>query len=217
MKIKRWTSLEFLDMYKYQLISIDNEWCFEGIVKIAHSWDKKSRMLFVGNKIKNTFCHADYIIRIIFSESEIKVKIIDHKKRLQSWKDSHIYEDWTCCFCAPQDLYQMIHNNEWLDMRELYEKYIIPFFYNQTYHLIHNEWLLWEYWHGDIWIIERYWMEENIDNAFTKLTLSLISYGTREMIFRGTVKYKEGVSTNAKHWLALLQKNIKTLVPFNFK
>lgn len=208
--------MDFTELYNFKFSCTPDVSEFEWTVKINHCCRKSSRILIAGNKIKNTFCQADYVIKIILTKKTIRVKILEHWGLLQSWADNHIYDNWTCCFCSSLDLYYLEHS-EGLNIKTLYEQHIIPFFYNQTYHSVYWEWILWEYGHGDIWTLERYGMEEIPDSNMTKITLSLLSNEMREIIIKTQYTYKSTIPINAQKGLIELRKNIKTLLPFNFK
>ncbi len=200
-----------INTYGYDLlINPPNECEFIWTVTINHSYDPKTRIRYIWNVIESNFCEWKYKIKItIKAEESITVSILDPGIYLRKWPDFHIYDDWTCCICSPQDIIKILNANKGPDIKEFYENYVVPFFYNQTYYSIHNEWLLWEYSHGDTGVIERYAREDNPDKDFTNITLRCLSDSMKTYLFNKKQKLKiQWPLSEYEYWCRLLLKNI---------
>lgn len=198
--------------YLYDFSATNHGECeFVGWVVIKHSYDTLTRTRYTGDKIKATFCEAKYKIKILIQSGiNIKVSILDSGGRLRQGLGYHIYEDWSCCFGAPQDIKLFLQSKDWIDMERLYEDMIVSFFYNQTYYSDHGKWILWEYWHGDIGVIERYARENTPDKDFTYLTLKCLSEERRKEILSQTEQIPiSGPLSEYHYWYFRLVADVK--------
>lgn len=189
---------------------------FEGSVVINHSFDPKTRRLYIGDKIKSTFCEASYDIKITFGdEVGMELQLINSPKNLNRWDDFHIYPNWTCCFCAPQEI-KRIQFDRVVNAEKVLTENIIPFLYDQTYHAKTGKWIIWEYGHGDIGTIERYSKEEKHSQHFTVLTLnSLTPIWLQIFLAWGIHSWKK--QSDYFTGLTLLRKHSKNILPLNIK
>lgn len=189
---------------------------FEGKVVIHHSFDKKSRKLFNSNHIKSTFCEETYDVRITFNDTiGVELKLLNPPNFLTRWIGYHIYPDWSCCFCAPQEL-RKIQIDWYVDAKKILTEHIIPFLYDQTYYVKNKDWIIWEYGHGDIWTIERYWKEEYLSQEFTILTLNSLTQSWLQ-IFLAWWIHAGKKETDYYNGLALLRKYSAKILPLNLK
>lgn len=213
MEIKNWP---ILYDYGLRFKKTSSGGIFEGKININHSFNSKTRVLYKGKEIKNTFCEAVYDIKITFNdEIGMELQLINPPAILNRWIDFHIYMDWKCCFCAPQES-KKIQYIWFVDAKKVLIENIIPFLYDQTYHAKTGKWLIWEYGHGDIGVLERYARENQPDELFKKITLSLLSNNLMELVTGRKRSYFDFQSLEAQKWFLLLKDDIKTLLPFNF-
>lgn len=142
----------------------------EGTLEFTVCYDKKT-----SNYIINPVECADdkylisdkYKIRIIIDQNSEKFpKVKEIGNRIISFAnknnidliDLHTYEDSTCCLLGPLD------EREITNIRDLLDRAILQFFYDESFYEKYRKWPRGQYSHGILGIIENYYDQNPTNN-----------------------------------------------------